>query len=200
MVRPLAPGGTDTQAVPPRAAEWQLLRLSNFSVSTLSELYIENRTPGEFFLYIFVGITCGRVVVAPGIHLYHGAVALERGARTVRISLVVRLYRPPYNVYKLSQTSCKFGGRACKVKSKNVGGNCGNGPSANRTRRNSSSSFGKLTSSCRLEPNALGRVAPSLCRTHLRMLLPQEPVEVRSSQPTDAKETVLVCIAFAISY
>jgi len=26
------------------------------------------------------------------------------------------------------------------------------------------------------------------------MLLPQEPVEDRSSQPTDAKETVLVCI------
>ncbi|SRR6266566_3072872 len=32
------------------------------------------------------------------------------------------------------------------------------------------------------------------------MLLPQEPVEDRSSQPTDAKETVLVCIAFAVSY
>jgi hypothetical protein len=31
----------------------------NFSISALSELYIENRKPGEFFLYIFVGITCG---------------------------------------------------------------------------------------------------------------------------------------------
>ncbi len=54
-----APGGTDTQEVPPRAAEWQRLRLLNFSVSTLSELYIENRERGEFFPYIFVGITCG---------------------------------------------------------------------------------------------------------------------------------------------
>ena len=36
---------------PPRAAEWQ--RPSNFSLSTLSELYIENRKRGEFFLYIF---------------------------------------------------------------------------------------------------------------------------------------------------
>jgi signal transduction histidine kinase len=57
MVRPLAPGGTATQEFPPRAAEWQRLRLPNVSVSTLSELYIENRKRGEFFLYIFVGIT-----------------------------------------------------------------------------------------------------------------------------------------------
>jgi len=69
MIRPLAPGGTDTQEFPPRAAEWQRLRVLNFSVSTLSELYIENRKRGEFFLYVFVGITCGSVVVAPGIHL-----------------------------------------------------------------------------------------------------------------------------------
>jgi len=59
MIRPLAPGGTDTQEFPPRAAEWQRLRLLNFSVSTLSELYIENRKRGEFFPYIFVGLTCG---------------------------------------------------------------------------------------------------------------------------------------------
>jgi len=57
MIRPLAPGGTDTQEFPPRAAEWQRLRVLNFSVSTLSELYIENRKRGEFFPYIFVGIT-----------------------------------------------------------------------------------------------------------------------------------------------
>jgi hypothetical protein len=47
-----------TQEFPPRAAEWQRLRLLSFSVSTLSELYIENRNLGEFFLYIFVGVAC----------------------------------------------------------------------------------------------------------------------------------------------
>ena len=54
MVRPLAPGGTATQEFPPRAAEWHRLRSVNFSVSTLSDLYIENRKRGGFFLYIFV--------------------------------------------------------------------------------------------------------------------------------------------------
>ena len=58
----------------------------------------------------------------------------------------------------------------------------------------------EIMSSYRLKPNASSKVAPNLCGTHLRMLLPQEPVEDRSSQPTDAKETVLVCIAFPISY
>jgi hypothetical protein len=55
----LPPGGTATQEFPASAAERQRLRLPNFSLSTLSELYIENLKRGEFFLYIFVGITCG---------------------------------------------------------------------------------------------------------------------------------------------
>ena|SRR2546430_13058887 len=33
--------------------------MTNFPISTLSELYVGNRKRGEFFLYIFVGITCG---------------------------------------------------------------------------------------------------------------------------------------------
>ena len=37
----------------------------NFSASALSELYIENRKPGEFFLYVFVGITCGNAAPMP---------------------------------------------------------------------------------------------------------------------------------------
>jgi hypothetical protein len=84
----------------------------------------------------------------------------------VLISLVVRLYRPPYMPYimftSFSQTSCKFGGGACKVKSKNVGGNCANGPSANQTRRNSSSSFGKLTSSYEVKTERFKQSCPQL--------------------------------------
>jgi len=82
MVRPLGPGGTATQEFPPRAAEWQRLRLASFSVSTLSELYIENRKRGEFFLYIFVGIACvigGRCT--RNFILMTGLYPLERGAR-----------------------------------------------------------------------------------------------------------------------
>jgi hypothetical protein len=73
MVRPLGPGGTATQEFPPRAAEWQRLRLPNFSVSTLSELYIETRKRGEFFLYIFSWCrvchaeTAGRSECNPGL-------------------------------------------------------------------------------------------------------------------------------------
>jgi hypothetical protein len=35
------------------------LRTRDFSISTLSGLYVGNRKRGEFFLYIFVVITCG---------------------------------------------------------------------------------------------------------------------------------------------
>jgi hypothetical protein len=35
--------------------------LAQFFISRLSELYIENLKRGEFFLYIFIGITCGMV-------------------------------------------------------------------------------------------------------------------------------------------
>jgi hypothetical protein len=58
---PLAPGGTATQEFPPRAAQWQRLR-SIFQYQC--ELYIENRKPGEFVLYIFVGITCGNAAAS----------------------------------------------------------------------------------------------------------------------------------------
>jgi hypothetical protein len=59
MGRPLGPGGTaPRKEFPPRAADWQRLRLPSFSVSTLSELYIENRNLWEFFLYVFVGVAC----------------------------------------------------------------------------------------------------------------------------------------------
>jgi hypothetical protein len=59
MGRPLGPGGTaPRKEFPPRAADWQRLRLPSFSVSTLSELYIENRKLWEFFLYVFVGVAC----------------------------------------------------------------------------------------------------------------------------------------------
>ena len=67
--QPSAPGGTATQEFPPRAAEWQRLRLLDFSVSTSSALYIENRKPGEFFLYIFhdvVAIVVQTVCVCNG--------------------------------------------------------------------------------------------------------------------------------------
>src|ERR1700751_565697 len=59
MVRPWPPRRYRHATVPSSRAEW--LRLPNSSLSTLSELYIENLKQGEFFLYIFIGITCGMV-------------------------------------------------------------------------------------------------------------------------------------------
>src|ERR1700730_16541011 len=50
----------------------------NVSVSTVSELYIENRKRGKVFLYIFASSLVSRVAavgVAPGIHLYDETVA-----------------------------------------------------------------------------------------------------------------------------
>src|ERR1700731_3615112 len=70
--QPSAPGGTATQEFPPCAAEWRRLRLPNFSVSTLSALYIENRKPGAFFLYIFhdvVAIVVQRFACAMAVRL-----------------------------------------------------------------------------------------------------------------------------------
>src|SRR6202008_4939474 len=59
MVRPWPPRRYRHATVPSSRAEW--LRLPNSSLSTLSELYIENLKQGEFFLYIFIGITRGMV-------------------------------------------------------------------------------------------------------------------------------------------
>src|SRR5260370_1939770 len=80
-----------------------------------------------------------------------------------------------------------------------LAGIVGTGCQTNRTRRKSSSSFGKLTSSLWVKTERFKQRRPQFVPDVSRMLLPQEPVEDRSSQPTDAKETVLVCIAFAIS-
>jgi hypothetical protein len=92
-----------------------------------------------------------------------------------------------------SQTSCKFGGRACKVKSKNFGRNCANEPSANKTRRDSSSSFGKLTFLLEVKTERFKQSFPQLVldAPHLpRCSLCERPVLLETSKTDEYGKAV----------